>query len=302
MPSAMSISSPPESKSDALRLAPRRHSAFRLWAFRTTERALVALGGRAFYRRRYLSRGRFEVRHEVVPVAQAALHGLRIVQFSDLHGGPFLKAGDLADVVDVILEQKADMIVFTGDVISRRAEEAHALAGDLARLSAPLGVFGVFGNHDYHQRREAEIAGWLPSIRFLLNKGVRPAAHLPLFVLGVEDLEEAKRLDIAPARTARHPGDVEIVLCHNPHGAERVADAATALVLSGHSHGFQINLPWIKNLGPGHPGDRLKLSGGAVSITSRGLGVVGVPLRVRARPDIVVIDLRAASVGVGGAT
>lgn len=286
----MSIS---DSASDGLRLAPRRHSGFRLWAFRTIERVLVALGGRGFYRRRYLSRGRFEVRHEVVPVANDELHGLRIVQFSDLHGGPFLQAGDLTQVVDVILEQEADLIVFTGDAISRRAEEAQALAADLQRLKAPLGVFGVFGNHDYHQRREAEIAGFLPSIRFLLNEGVRPAAHLPLFLLGVEDLEEAKRLDIAPARSERRPGDVEVVLCHNPHGAERVADAATALVLSGHSHGFQINLPWIKNLGPGHPGDRVTLRGGAVSITSRGLGVVGVPLRVRARPDIVVIELSA---------
>jgi uncharacterized protein len=290
----------PDSETEGLRLAPRRHSAFRLWAFKATERVLVALGGRGFYRRRYLRRGRFEVRHEVVPVAEPGLHGLRIVQFSDLHGGPFLQAGDLADVVDVILEQEADLIVFTGDVISRRAEEAQALAGDLMRLNAPLGVFGVFGNHDYHQRREAEIARALPSIRFLRGEGVRPAAHLPLFLLGVEDLEEAKRLEIEPARAMRHPGDLEIVLCHNPHGAERVASAATVLVLSGHSHGFQINLPWIRNLGPGHPGDRVELKGGAVSITSRGLGVVGVPLRLCARPDIVVIELRAQTSDQGG--
>ena len=107
----------PDSETEGLRLAPRRHSAFRLWAFKATERVLVALGGRGFYRRRYLRRGRFEVRHEVVPVAEPGLHGLRIVQFSYLHGGPFLQAGDLADVVDVILEQEADLIVFTGDVI-----------------------------------------------------------------------------------------------------------------------------------------------------------------------------------------
>lgn len=282
-----------------LRVAPRRHSAFRLWAFQTIERVCVKLGGRGFYRRRFLARGRFQVRQEAVPVSAPALDGFRIVQFSDLHGGPFLGAGDLADVVDVINEQAADLVVFTGDLISRRAEEAFALAGDLARLRARLGVFGVFGNHDYHRRREQEIAAALApgGLRFLCNQGVHPDPNLPLFVLGVEDLEEAKCVEVDPARLARRPGDVEVLLCHNPHGAPRIADEQTAVALAGHTHGGQINLPLIRNLGPGHPGDRTVLPSGGALITSRGLGVVGPPLRVRARPDIVVVTLRCAATG-----
>lgn len=263
------------------------------------ERLSARLGGRAFYRRRFLAVGRFEVRHERVTTRRPELEGLRIVQLSDIHAGPFLGTGDLVDVVAAANALRPDLIVFTGDLIARRTEEAYLVLDELASLEARAGVFAVFGNHDYRGRREGELVRDFGQrgIRFLLNEGVRPLAGLPLFVLGVEDLEEARNLDITPARAALEEGDFELILCHNPHGAKDLLGPATGLILSGHAHGNQLDLPLLRRIGPGHPGDRLELqtpSGRATLLTSRGLGVVGLPLRVRARPDIVCVELIAA--------
>jgi len=278
------------------RQAPRRHSKVRLAFFKAASQACVAFGGRRFYQRRFLASGRFEVRKEAVPTRRPELVGLRFVQLSDIHAGPFLGAGDLADVVRAVNALEPDLIFITGDLISRRTEEAWTILDDLAQLEARAGVLGVFGNHDYRGRREREIAARYGErgIRFLLNEGVRPLAGLPLFVLGVEDLEEARDLEIEPARAALEPDDFELILCHNPRGAAALAGRQTGLVLSGHAHGNQIDLPLLRRVGPGHPGDRIDVpgpSGPVPLITSRGLGVVGVPLRIRARPDIVVVEL-----------
>lgn len=279
-----------------LRQKPRRHSRARLIFVDVVERICVALGGRRFYRRWFLAPGRFDVRMERVAVPAPALDGFRIVQLSDIHAGPYLGAGDLAHVIDKLHDLKPDLVVFTGDLIGKQAHEAFFVLEDFATIEARCGVLAVFGNHDYRGRNEREIAERFGArgTRFLMNESVRPCADLPLVVLGVEDLEEAKNLDIGAARAELREGDVELALCHNPHGARALACEATALVLSGHTHGNQIDLPWIRRFGPRHPGDRLDFEH-TVLITSRGLGVVGVPLRILARPELVCIDLVAKS-------
>jgi predicted MPP superfamily phosphohydrolase len=284
------------SSPEAHRQAPRRHGSARLAFFRTVERAAERLGGRRFYHRRFLTAGGFEVRHESVVTTNPALVGLRFVQLSDIHAGPFLGSGDLAEVVAAANACRPDVCFFTGDLIARHTEEAWLVLDDLAQLEAPGGVLGVFGNHDYRGRREREIAARYGArgIRFLFNESVRPLEGLPLVVLGLEDLEEARALDVEPARVALRPGDFELILCHNPLGAATLAGPHTGLVLSGHAHGNQIDLPLVRRVGPGHPGDRIDVPGpsGLVPlITSRGLGTVGLPLRLFARPDIVCIEL-----------
>ena len=279
-----------------LRQEPRRFGAGRLAFFDRLQRVCAALGGRSFYRRTFLARGRFRVRHETVraPGLAAELEGFRIVQLSDPHAGPFLGAGDLKEVVEVCNELDSDLAVVTGDLITHHADESFQLLEDLARLRSRRGAFGVFGNHDYRGRREREIARRFEAeagLRFLFNESVRfgegPGA---VALVGLEDLEEAKHLDLQQARQAARPGDVEVVLCHNPSGGPALAAAGCALVLSGHTHGNQIDLPLIRRLAPAHPGDRVERDG-AVLLTSRGLGALGVPLRLRSPAEVVVVDL-----------
>lgn len=285
-----------------LELAPRRFGRGRLAFFAGLQRACAAVGGRAFYRRRFLAAGRFEVRREtvVVPALDPALDGFRLVQLSDPHAGPFLGAGDLAAVVDASNALEPDVVVLTGDLITHEPDEAWRLLGDVERLVARRGKFGVFGNHDYRGRREREVAARFDreaGLRFLLDESIRfgdgPGA---VALVGLEDLEEARRVDVAGARAGVRAGDVEVVLCHNPAGAPALARAGCAVVLCGHTHGHQIDLPLVRRLAPPHPGDRVRL-GATEVITSRGLGALGVPLRVGARAEIVVVDLRRESGG-----
>jgi uncharacterized protein len=256
-------------------------------------------GGRAFYRRAFLARGRFRVRHERVEVPGRDLASLRIVQLSDPHAGPFLGSGDLADVVDSALALRPDLCVLTGDLVTRVTDEAFRLVDDLARLEARLGKFAVFGNHDYRGRREHEIAARFASdagFEFLRDACRRfTSGGATVALVGLEDLEEAKGPDAGRARASVRADDVEVVLCHNPMGAPHLARDGCALILCGHTHGHQIDLPLVRRLAPRHPGDRFVL-GTTTVIVSRGLGALGAPLRVRSPAEIVCIDL----VGAGG--
>jgi uncharacterized protein len=286
----------------ALRLAPRRFSRGRLLAFQTLERAAALLGGRRWYRRRHLAPGRFRVRRERVEVQDLpeGLEGWTIVQLSDPHAGPFLAAGDLAHVVRAVNALQPDLVVLTGDLLTRRAEEAYELLPDLARIEARLGRVGVFGNHDYRGRREAELAarfGAEAGFQFLRDESVRfEVAHGALALVGLEDLEEARRPDAVRARSGVRPGDVEVVLCHNPLGAPRLARPGCAAILCGHTHGHQIDLPLVRRLAPRHPGDRFRVGPSEV-IVNRGLGALGVPLRVASPAEIVVVEFTRAGEG-----
>ena len=279
----------------AARVEPRRHGHLRRAISHTAEVSCALLGGRRFYRRRFLSRERLVVREEevAVEVLPAGLEGLTVVQLSDLHGGVFLRRGDLREVVDVVNELEPDVIALTGDYLSHQVHDALPLAEDLARLRPRLGSFAVFGNHDYRGRREARIAERYGEvgIRFLRNEGVRiDTGDGVLAIAGIEDLEEAKWLEPEAAREGQREGDVEVLLCHNPLGAPVLATERTAVVLSGHTHGNQVDLPLLRRLGPTHPGLRLEL-GRATLIVSRGLGVVALPLRVGAPAEVVRVRL-----------
>jgi uncharacterized protein len=269
-----------------------------LASFRGIERALRWCGGRAFYRRAFLSERRLVVREEDVSVRglPRGLEGFVIAQLSDLHAGPFLRGGDLADVIRSVERARPDLIVITGDFITHHWSEALLVLDDLARLSAPHGVFAVFGNHDYKDRLEGRIveAYAARGVRFLRNAGARIETHAgALCLVGLEDLEESKLVDLRAARAGVRPGDVEIVLCHNPSAARLLARSGCVAILSGHTHGMQIDLPWLRTFGPKHPGLRVDFDACAL-IVSRGLGAVGMPLRVGAPAELVLIRLSRA--------
>lgn len=277
------------------RVAPRRHSRLRLATFRAFERVARWCGGRAFYRLTYLAKGRHRVREErlCVRALPPALDGFRIAHISDLHAGPFLAGGDLSDVVDSVNALDPDVCVITGDLITHHWSDALLVLEDLARLRARQGIFVVFGNHDYKDRLEGRIVEAFAErgLRVLRNQSVRIAtAGGVLALVGLEDLEESRVVDLDGARRSLEPADLEIVLCHNPAQARLIARPRCACILSGHTHGTQIDLPGLRRLGPKHPGARLFV-GQTRLVVNRGLGVVGVPLRVGSPAEIVLVSL-----------
>ncbi|MBL8862292.1 MAG: metallophosphoesterase [Planctomycetes bacterium] len=274
-----------------MRQPPRRHSRLRLGAARLAELVTSTLGGRAFYRATYLSPPR--LREETARVRDLApeLEGFSVVQLTDFHAGSFLGPGDLAQVVELSNALEPDVVALTGDFVTHGAHEIARIAADLGRLRAREGVFAVFGNHDYRGRQEARIEAALPAVRFLRNAGVRLARGSAVVALtGLEDLEEGRVVDLDAARGALEPGDVEIVLCHNPLGARAIARPGCAAVLAGHTHGGQVDLPLLRRLGPKHPGARVVL-GSTLLVVAGGLGAIGLPLRVGAPAEIVRLRL-----------
>ena len=279
------------------RQRPRRYGRGRIALCAALEALSRLCGGRAYYRRRHLARRALRVRHEHVRVdgLPAGLEGFRVLQLSDLHAGPFLGAGDLAPAVQLAGELEPDLVVLTGDFISHRWSECEAVMGDLAGLRAKHGAFAVFGNHDYHGRQEGRIADALAAVgvRVLRDESVRiDTGAGALGLVGVEDLEESKRLDLESARAGLRPEDVELVLCHNPAGASAIERPGCAAILSGHTHGGQLDLPGLRRLGPPHPGDRVEFEHSTL-IVSRGLGVSVLPLRIRSPAELVVVELSA---------
>ena len=205
-------------------------------------------------------------------------------------------AGDLQAVIEAVHACQPQAIALTGDYITHRIEEAFELVHDLGQLQARDGVYAVFGNHDYKERRERELIERLAvhGVRFLRNDAARIAVgQATIAFTGLEDLEEGKIVDVEAARRTLLPTDIEVCLCHNPAGARRLARDGCAVILSGHTHGTQVDLPFLRRLGPKHPGVRVQL-GPTVLVVSRGLGVVGIPWRVGAPSEVVVTRLCAA--------
>ena len=282
------------------RVPPRRHRALRRGVFALAEGAARALGGRALYRRLHLAPGRFRVREEriAVPGLAPELRGFCVAQLSDLHAGPFLGPGDLGAVMEAVEAARPDLLAITGDLCAHGPEDAARVLDDLATVGAPCGSWAVFGNHDYRGRREAGIAADYAArgITFLRNEGrrlVRDGRELPMVITGLEDLEEGRHIDPEAARAGLREGDLELMLCHNPRGARALARPGCAAILAGHTHGTQIDLPWLRHMGPDHPGLRVEY-GPTTLIVSCGLGVVGAPLRVRVPAELVLIRFEAA--------
>ncbi len=281
-------------------IAPRRFSRFRLAVFATIERCCVLLGGRHFYRWRYLSAKRLGVReiNLSLPGGAAALDGLVIAHLSDIHAGPFLAKGDLAAVAELLETRRPDVVCWTGDYVTHGIHNVVPVVPELRRCLGKLATFAVFGNHDYKERREWEMTaalepdGWV----FLRNASQTLEVNgATIAFAGIEDPEEGKVVDVDAAMSDAHSADLVIALSHGPRGAPAFAEHGVRAVLSGHTHGSQVDLPFLRDLGPAHPGLRVEL-GGTTVLVSRGLGVVGLPLRTGVPAEVSFVTLRATPV------
>ncbi len=263
-----------------------------------------------------------------VNVHQAHLPGLnlplRVALLTDLHYGRFIGLHQVRGWVSQALTTNADLILLLGDFVELDLNRGmpQAFLNELGRLQAPLGVYGVWGNHDYasfgvrQHRPEQTPEDWHTlrsefrsqlsrrGLQVLVNQGVR--LRPDLFLGGVDDLywgrpDAEAALQGAPDHAAR------LLMSHNPDELMHLP-ASAGLVVSGHTHGGQIRLPLIgAPVAPSEYGQRFTqgwvrggLNGaGARGFVSRGLGVTGLPFRNLCPSEIVVLDLRPGPQGEG---
>jgi predicted MPP superfamily phosphohydrolase len=246
-----------------------------------------------------------EITHQTIAVEKlpAEFRGLRIVQLSDVHHSPFLDEERINEAVRMANDLRPDMVALTGDYISHSRDYIAPCARALGRLRAAHGVFAVLGNHD-HWTDGAMMRDALADqgIRVLCNESTRierGSSHIRL--AGIDDMM-VKRDDLRQALEETSWDETRILLSHNPAIIREAARAGVDLVLSGHTHGGQINwrlltgrkdrkiARWLRR-----PSRRLMRGHAQLGSTqlyvNRGLGTVIVPLRYGCPPEITLLEI-----------
>lgn len=244
-------------------------------------------------------RGPRVVAHEVtLPGLPKERDGLRVVQLSDLHLGSLLGPRWLSRRVAQAEALSPDLLVVTGDLVDGEIGAVEPLVPILSRLSAPLGVWGVSGNHEFYAGLEKSLALYRRAgIRVLSDEWAQAAPGLVL--AGVDDLTARRqfggREDPVPKALASAPaGAAKLFLSHSPLKSEEAARLGAGLMLSGHTHGGQIwpftylsAIPYPRNAG--------RFAVGAMTLlVSRGTGTWGPPMRLFHRSEVLVVTLRSA--------
>ncbi len=236
-----------------------------------------------------------------VPVAglPESLGGFTIVQISDIHVGPTIRARYVQDIVDAVNRLEPDLVAITGDLVDGSVAELGAHVAPLAGLVSRNGTFFVTGNHEYYSGAPA----WIEElrrlgIRVLHNEHVVIARGAGKLVLaGVTDFGgghfHADHRSDPQASLAGAPGDAgaKILLAHQPRSAAAASRAGFDLQLSGHTHGGQF-WPWnhfVRFQQPFTAGlnrlDELWV------YVSRGTGYWGPPKRFGAPSEITQVRL-----------
>jgi predicted MPP superfamily phosphohydrolase len=228
-----------------------------------------------------------------LPGLPDAMDGTVLVALSDMHLGSQLGERWLAARIAQVKAQRPDLVVLLGDIFEGHGPPENQLIVTLKQLSAPLGIWAVPGNHEFHGGGDMSL---FEEVSFkLLRNGwaeVRPG----LVLAGVNDLTTRRRNGqggdpISQALVGRPPG-ATILFSHTPWQAERVAKAGGGLMLCGHTHGGQI---WpfdylVRSRYPLLEG-RYEVDGMTV-IVCRGTGTWGPRMRLWRPSEILRVTLR----------
>jgi uncharacterized protein len=231
-----------------------------------------------------------------LPALPAALDGLRVGQISDCHLGMLHSAHNLAWAVDRMRAERPELLVLTGDFVSRR-KAIPELAPLLRGLSAPLGMFAVPGNHDYWEGvGDVYSALALLDIPLLANEHRRLHWRgADLWLVGLDDVWDG-RPDLAAALDGVPRDACTLLLAHAPDIADEAARHGISAQLSGHTHGGHLRLPVLGPFALPRFGWRYTMGyyqiGGLALYVSRGLS--GGPLRLLCRPEATIFTLRCA--------
>ena len=267
-----------------------------------------------------IGRYNFKVIHQTLffPDLPDAFDGFKITQISDVHSGSFDNPEKINYAIDLINEQQADMILFTGDIVNTFAKEMHPWIDTFKRIkNYEYGKFSVLGNHDYgeyvdwtsasaKEKNFVEIKNLYRDIDFklLLNENIKiKKGSDEIALVGVENwgYKFKQAGDLNKASENLKPEDFKILMSHDPsHWEMEVKDHPKNfhLTLSGHTHGFQfgIEIPGFIKWSPVKYFYKqwagLYQKANRYIYVNRGFGFHAFPGRVGIMPEITVITLK----------
>lgn len=229
---------------------------------------------------------------------------LKILQFSDMHLSEYFDEKDLKKVVEKINDENPDIVVFTGDLIDEynhyeNKDNISEIWEELNLINAPLGKYAIYGNHDYGGGAESVYKNIMENSGFVLLKNEKIVLDdYNINIIGMDDsifgnFEKEKLIDFL------EEDSYNVVLSHEPDVVDYLLEYDIDLFLSGHSHGGQVNLPFVNSL----PLLARKYTNGIYSFNNYrqttlyvniGLGTSQIPLRFMAPPELSVFTMEGA--------
>ena len=236
------------------------------------------------------------------PDLPAGLDGLTLLHISDLHAGVHLGEDKMQEIVAQANALRPDLIVQTGDMIDISQSYIPAYVRAFRELRPPLGVVTVLGNHDRYTGEREVIRGCRDAGQVFVQNGchVIERGGATLALVGIDDphnwtVDDPQTSDVDAALAAAPPGAFRVLLAHRPGAWDSAAPRGIPLTLAGHIHGGQFYLPLV-GWSPGRLITKYVMGhfqrGASQLYVSRGIGVVGVPIRVFAPPEIELFELR----------
>ncbi|MDV3308420.1 MAG: metallophosphoesterase [Cyclobacteriaceae bacterium] len=254
-----------------------------------------------------------------LPNLPKAFDGIRIGQISDIHCNPAYYKSRIRGGIELFIQEKPDLIFFTGDLVNYRTSELYDFADLLRLLRAPMGVFSVTGNHDYgdyiswptaaakqknfedfiQAHRELGFDLLMNEHRFLQTGGEQIA------ILGVENWGKGRfpklgRLDLAYQGAEEAP--VKLLLSHDPSHWDAIVRPGFPdidVMFAGHTHGFQMGIEigdfrWSPAKYSYVQWADLYREGNQYLYVNRGFGCLGFLGRIGMPPELTIIELKRA--------
>ena len=236
----------------------------------------------------------------VLPSLPQRFEGFRIAQISDVHHCRLVGLSEVQRIVTITNQAKPDLVVLTGDYTTTYRRFIEPCAEALGQLIAPEGVWAVLGNHDHYT--DPQLTAWALERNKIVvlnnaNSRIRRGQDF-LQLAGIDDWSW-NQTDWRRALYNLDTDSPSILLSHQPTVLDLAQTEGIGLILSGHTHGGQVNLPFLgapvrfasrefKYLRGRYSRNKTQL------YVSRGTGVIGLGVRFGATPEIAIHRLRTA--------
>jgi uncharacterized protein len=250
----------------------------------------------------FIGRRQFQLREVDLPLPGLApdLDGLRIAHLSDIHLSPFLSRAELQWCVDMANETRPHLAAVTGDLITGVRDSIDDCLKELRRLRTDAGVFGCNGNHERYIRAEAYTAERAARLGMKFLRGEQTSLTFGSTAVNIAGVDhQGTKWNFGRTNGLLRPGEFNLLLNHNPVLFPSIAKQGWDVTLSGHMHGGQINVElananWnLARFATPYVYGTYRERNSSIYVT-RGIGTIGMPVRLGAPPEVALIRLRRA--------
>lgn len=262
---------------------------------------LILAAAGIYYYARYIEPNELQTDEQNLIVPDSVPEG-KIVFFSDTHFGKLYSEDHLAEIVKTINDQNPDLVIFGGDLIDNYNRDKSILNTEkiieqFGQIQSKYGKYAIYGNHDYGGGAELIYKEIMTRSGFtILTNESQGISQMNLRLTGYDDL----LFGYTPASDYSLSGDAfTVILSHEPDTVDRITIPSDAVMLSGHSHGGQVTIPFLTEYYlpdgateyiRGWYNDKGKSSNIDLFV-SRGIGMTTLPFRFLSEPEISVINL-----------